>query len=78
MRFTAAVDIITDKKVRKNKQILPVKEAPYDLSPIETTERPVVVGAGPAGLFCAWVLAKRGMAPILMERGDAVEDRVKK
>lgn len=78
MRFTAAVDIITDKKVRKNKQILPVKEAPYDLSPIETAERPVVVGAGPAGLFCAWVLAKRGMAPILLERGDAVEDRVKK
>ncbi|MFR6437571.1 MAG: NAD(P)-binding protein, partial [Peptoniphilaceae bacterium] len=78
MRFTAAVDIITDKKVRKNKQILPVKEKPYDLSPIETTERPVVVGAGPAGLFCAWVLAKRGMAPILLERGDAVEDRVKK
>lgn len=78
MRFTAAVDIITDKKVRKNKQILPVKEAPYDLTPIETAERPVVVGAGPAGLFCAWVLAKRGMAPILIERGDAVEDRVKK
>lgn len=78
MRFTAAVDIITDKKVRKNKQILPVKEKPYDLSPIKTTERPVVVGAGPAGLFCAWVLAKRGMAPILLERGDAVEDRVKK
>lgn len=78
MRFTAAVDIITDKKVRKNKQILPVREKPYDLSPIETAERPVVVGAGPAGLFCAWVLAKRGMAPILMERGDAVEDRVKK
>lgn len=78
MRFTAAVDIITDKKVRKNKQILPVKEKPYDLSPIETAERPVVVGAGPAGLFCAWVLAKRGMAPILLERGDAVEDRVKK
>lgn len=78
MRFTAAVDIITDKKVRKNKQILPVREKPYDLSPIETAERPVVVGAGPAGLFCAWVLAKRGMAPILLERGDAVEDRVKK
>lgn len=78
MRFIAAVDITTDKKVRKNKQILPVKEAPYDLSPIQSTEKPVVVGAGPAGLFCAWVLAKRGMAPVLIERGDGVEDRVKK
>ena len=78
MRFIAAVDVTTDKKVRKNKQILPVKETPYDLSPIQSTEKPVVVGAGPAGLFCAWVLAKRGMAPILLERGDGVEDRVKK
>lgn len=78
MRFIAAVDVTTDKKVRKNKQILPVKEMPYDLSPIQSTEKPVVVGAGPAGLFCAWVLAKRGMAPILLERGDGVEDRVKK
>lgn len=78
MRFIAAVDITTNKKIRKNKQILLVKEEAYDLSPIETTERPVVVGAGPAGLFCAWVLAKRGMAPILIERGDAVEERVKK
>lgn len=78
MRLIAAVDVTTDKKVRKNKQILPVKEAPYDLSPIQSTEKPVVVGAGPAGLFCAWVLAKRGMAPVLIERGDGVEDRVKK
>ena len=78
MRFIAAVDVTTDKKVRKNKQILPAKETPYDLSPIQSTEKPVVVGAGPAGLFSAWVLAKRGMAPILLERGDGVEDRVKK
>ena len=37
--------------------------------------RPVVVGAGPAGLFCALVLAKCGARPILLERGKAVEDR---
>ncbi|MDY3119114.1 MAG: NAD(P)-binding protein [Peptoniphilus sp.] len=78
MRFIAAVDVTTDRKVRKHKQITIVEEKPYDLSPIETKERPVVVGAGPAGLFCAWVLAKRGMAPILLERGDVVEERVKK
>lgn len=37
--------------------------------------RPVVVGAGPAGLFCALVLAKCGARPILLERGKAVEER---
>ena len=41
-------------------------------------ERPVVIGAGPAGLFCAYMLAKAGFAPILLERGEAVEERQKK
>lgn len=41
-------------------------------------ERPVVIGAGPAGLFCAYELAKAGYRPLLLERGDAVEERRKK
>ncbi len=39
--------------------------------------RPLVVGMGPAGLFCAYLLAKEGYAPILIDRGDAVADRVR-
>ncbi len=38
--------------------------------------RPLVVGMGPAGLFCAYLLAREGYAPILIDRGDAVADRV--
>lgn len=38
--------------------------------------RPVIVGAGPAGLFCAYRLAMDGYAPILLERGGPVEERV--
>ena len=37
--------------------------------------RPVVVGAGPAGLFCALILAQAGVPPILLERGAPVEER---
>lgn len=40
------------------------------------TTRPLVVGAGPAGLFAALRLGEAGARPILLERGQAVEDRV--
>lgn len=43
----------------------------------ELKNPPVVIGAGPAGLFCAYLLAKEGYRPILLERGDAVEERQK-
>jgi len=39
---------------------------------------PAIIGAGPAGLFCAYMLAKAGFRPILLERGEAVEERQKK
>lgn len=39
--------------------------------------RPVIVGAGPAGLFCAWILAREGYAPLLLERGAPVEERIR-
>lgn len=38
---------------------------------------PVVVGAGPAGLFAAWYLARCGLKPILIEQGAPVEERMK-
>lgn len=37
--------------------------------------RPLVVGMGPAGLFCALFLAEHGYRPILIDRGDCVEAR---
>ena len=39
--------------------------------------RPIVIGAGPAGLFAAYVFALNNMAPIIFERGKKVEDRTK-
>ncbi len=38
--------------------------------------RPIVVGAGPAGLFATLILARSGAEPILMERGELVEKRI--
>ncbi len=38
--------------------------------------RPLVVGAGPAGLFCAYLLAREGYRPLLIDRGDDMDSRV--
>ncbi len=41
------------------------------------SNRPVIIGAGPAGLFSTWLLAREGYRPLLLERGCPVEERSK-
>ena len=40
-------------------------------------KRPVIVGSGPAGLFCAFLLAEMGYKPLVIERGEQVDERIK-
>lgn len=40
-------------------------------------KRVVIAGFGPAGMFCALTLAEYGFEPIVLERGSAVDERVK-
>jgi uncharacterized FAD-dependent dehydrogenase len=49
-----------------------VARAPKDL-----TQRPVVVGFGPCGMFAALILAQMGFKPIVLERGTTVRQRTK-
>ncbi|MCR5656182.1 MAG: 5-formyltetrahydrofolate cyclo-ligase [Butyrivibrio sp.] len=39
--------------------------------------KPIIVGAGPGGLFCAYELALAGFSPIVIERGMDVDNRLK-
>ena len=61
----------------KNKNVQPYVPKKYTPpAPVSAPEvSPVVIGAGPAGLFCALLLARCGARPILLERGRAVEQR---
>ena len=61
----------------KNKNVQPYAPKKYTPpAPVSAPEvSPVVIGAGPAGLFCALLLARCGARPILLERGRAVEQR---
>ncbi len=69
------------KRVFKNKNVSSAPELKeYQIpkcgkTPLE--HPPVVVGMGPAGLFAAYLLAKRGFKPIVIERGNDVDTRMK-
>lgn len=42
----------------------------------ELSKRPIIVGSGPAGLFAAYILAENGYRPLVIERGEKIEDRI--
>lgn len=44
---------------------------------LKAHNRPVIIGAGPAGLFCALTLIENGVKPIIVEQGKTVEERQK-
>jgi uncharacterized FAD-dependent dehydrogenase len=37
--------------------------------------RPIIIGSGPAGLFCAYLLSKLGYKPLIIERGEEMDQR---
>ena len=60
---------------RPRKDIAAYQPPVYEIPQVRSHERPVVVGFGPAGMFAALVLARAGARPIVLERGQAVEQR---
>ena len=67
------VGYLPARKMEKDPDVFALKLPPWP----EGRKRPVVVGAGPAGLFCALALAVRGARPVMIDRGQPVEQRAR-
>lgn len=85
VRYIVTVDVSVSneeevvRKVNAPTVTLRGEQPPYQFPTVTRTSKlsPVVVGSGPSGLLAALSLAHAGMKPILLERGKALEQRVR-
>lgn len=81
--YSLAVDVKKEKqflKKIKDSSVCIYKKSRYNLPDKGEKilkNRPVIIGAGPAGLFCAYILTIAGFCPIVFERGKKIEERKK-
>lgn len=78
VHFVYTIDIDTDD-ARIVSRLTKVDEIifPKITNMRKSEYRPIIVGAGPAGLFVALVLAQNGVKPIVLEQGKSVDERLK-
>lgn len=82
VHFVCSVNITLKKGARflssnDVAEICEKEEIPVSMGDKSISAPPVIVGMGPAGLFCALTLARHGYKPIVLERGGDVESRIK-
>lgn len=85
IKFNYSVEIECDDESRivaiANNKDVKIEDIKYDsefnFGSKKLQHRPVVVGMGPAGMFAALLMAEKGYRPIVIERGEKVEDRSK-
>ena len=71
VHYNYTIDIFFEEDKIETENLLKVDNV------VKLEKRPVVIGAGPAGLFASYTLALNGANPILIEQGKCVEDRQK-
>lgn len=78
IHYVYSVIADTDDKIKETKDICILKDSVnLSIPKVTLKDRPVVVGLGPCGLFAAYILALSGNPPLILERGEKVEDREK-
>lgn len=79
--YSVTVKIQNEEKVlkRADKSVKSVTKVCYSfpctVSDLQESERPVIIGFGPCGMFAGLYLARNGFRPIIFERGKCIEDR---
>ena len=77
VHFVYSIDIELKNEKKYKYRFAPIKISELSEPQLNHTSkyRPVIVGAGPAGLFAALTLVENGICPIIIEQGQKVEDR---
>ena len=81
--YKAAIGVCFDAELEekfalRKKVCSPVPSLAFEYDSYNTENlRPVVVGAGPCGLFAALILAEAGARPVILERGGSIDEREK-
>ena len=75
VEFEGDAELIAKLPANEATVVTPVEEEPLTVGSEPLRARPVVIGAGPAGLFAALVLSQNGYRPIVVERGRPIEER---
>ena len=68
------------KKIGKKPHVSITPDMSYKyvvVNPVNLSERPIIIGFGPCGVFVALILAQMGFKPIVLERGKEVRERTK-
>lgn len=85
IKFNYAVTITMDNEInavtRANNKDVKLEEDRYEtefeFGTKKMSHRPIIVGMGPAGMFAGILMAQKGYKPLIIERGEKVENRTK-
>ena len=79
--YEVDLEVINEEDILKqnNSDVIKIEKRNYEYVPTgqkKLSERPVIIGSGPAGLFAAYMMSLNGYNPIIIERGKDIERRI--